>query len=373
MRLLLAVIGLALSASAAGLETARALADSRAPHLALARVESLQSGDPAAPLWGEWEALRLRVLVDLQRHDEALKRAAALPAAMPRPALRQCLLAAMRAATAAGQPAAARAHGARLLWQLEPTTDDARSARLLVIESYLAERRGDAAFRAMLRFDQDYKPIERSVAERFVEQLLEAGLHAEAVNWLAALDDFGPLKLRLLLHAGLVEPGEAIARAGAQTATGGAPWWRVLADAAERNGDATLRVEALERLLESEGGGPGGPPAAGLWRAYDREAQAAANEHRLLNGDDAAWLELAVGRVAMRPPRARAMLAWLSRNGATLDTRLRARRDLERSLQRDGLERAALRLFGDERVESPDAREKDGSRGRAEPRAGALP
>lgn len=354
MRVLLAVIGLALSGNASALETARALVDSRAPQLALARAEALQPADPSAPLWAEWEALRLRALVDLERRDEALKRVAALPASMPLPALRQCLLAAMQAATGAGRPVAARAHGARLLWQLGPTAADARAARLLVIESYVAERRGDAAFRAMLRFDQDYRPLERPVAARFVEQLLDLGLPGEAVNWLAALDDFGPLKVRLELQAGLLVPGEAIARARAQTATGGPEWWRVLADAAERGGEGTLRVEALERLLESgASGAAGGPAAAGLWQAYDREAQAAANDSRLLNGDDPAWLELAGRDAALRPARSRALLAWLSRNGSAQETRQRARRELERSLRRHGLERAALRLFGGERVESP--------------------
>ena len=39
--------------------------------------------------------------------------------------LRQCLLAAARAAVAAGQGATVRTYAARLLWQLEPTADDA--------------------------------------------------------------------------------------------------------------------------------------------------------------------------------------------------------------------------------------------------------
>src|ERR671910_771838 len=81
---------------------------------------------------------------------------AALPSGQ-RPALRESLLSGMRSAIAAGQPATARAQAARLLWQLDPSPDEARAARLVVIDSYLAEQQGAAAFRAMLRFDQDYR------------------------------------------------------------------------------------------------------------------------------------------------------------------------------------------------------------------------
>lgn len=263
----------------------------------------------------------------------------ALPAGDQQPALRQSLLSGMRSAIAAGQPATARAHAARLLWQLDPTPDEARAARLVVIDSYLAEKQGEAAFRAMLRFDQDYRPLDRAIAGHFVAGLLDLGLHREAVNWLAALDDTGALKLRLRLHAGLVKPDAAIAQARARAAKGGgAEWWRVLADAAEKSGDGTLAVEAQEQLLDA------GEPASELWQAYDREARVAANQHKLLTGDDRAWLELA-RRPGMRAARSRAVLDYLSRHGAERETRLRAQVQHVFSLQQAGLERAAVRLY----------------------------
>src|SRR5262245_9986145 len=94
------------------------------------------------------------------------------PEDVPRPQLRAKLLAAARAAVASGDGAAARRHIARVLWQLEPSAEETRAARLLVIDSYVAERQGEAAFGAMLRFQQDHAPLERAVAGRFVEQLL---------------------------------------------------------------------------------------------------------------------------------------------------------------------------------------------------------
>jgi hypothetical protein len=263
----------------------------------------------------------------------------ALPAGQQQAALRQSLLSDMRSAIASGQPATARAHAARLLWQLDPTPEEARAARLVVIDSYLAEQQGETAFRAMLRFDQDYRPLDRATAGHFVGRLLDLGLPREAVNWLAALDDASPLKLRLRLHAGLVNPDAAIARARARAPkSGGADWWRVLADAAEKGGDGMLAVEAQEQLLDA------GEAAAELWQAYDREARAAANQHKLLAGDDAAWLELA-RRPAVRPARSRALLAYLSRHAADRETRLRAQVRHMHSLQQGGLERAAVQVY----------------------------
>ena len=337
---------LAFSGAASALETARALAAAGAPRLALDRVEQRQPVDTRAARWAEWEALRLALLVELERNPEALLRAAALPGGLPQPALRRCLLAAAQAAVADGQAAAARAYAARLLWQLDPLPDEARAARLLVIESYLVERQGMTAFHAMLRFDQDFRPLDRDIAARFVGRLLELGLDKEAVNWLAALDDDGALKLRLRVRAGLLEPEAAIARARAQLGKGGeAAYWRVMVDAADKQGNSTLRVEALERLHNVD---PAPAQASALWQAYFLEAQAAANQHRLLTGDEAAWMALARRLSDTSPSRSRALFAHLHRHGAARETRLEGGLQLVLALQQSGLDRAALHLFGGE-------------------------
>ena len=352
MRILIASVILAAGCvtPAAALETARSLAAAGAPHLALTRIEQLQPRDAGAPRWAEWEALRIGLLVELKRNDEALRRAAELPANLPQPALRQCLLPATRAAVAAGQGATARAYAARLLWQLEATAEEARAIRLLVIESYLAERQVDAAFRAMLRFEQDYRPLDRATAERFVGALLDAGMEKEAVNWLASLDDAGALKLQLRARTGLVALDTAVAQARAQIARGAGPeYWRVLAAIAAKQGDGALRVEALERLLHLTGGNDAAQ-SAGLWQAYLAEAQSVANQNRLLTGDDNAWLDFAARRLGANPPQSRALFAYLSRNGAGRESRLGAQLQLVFSLFQSGLDFAALRLFGDERV-----------------------
>lgn len=334
-------------------ETARSLAESGAPRLALARVEQLQPRDPSAPRWAEWEALHLSLLVELKRNEEALKRAAVLPNGMPPQALRSCLLSAARAAAATGQGAPARAYIARLLWQLDPAPAEVRAARLTVIDSYLAEGQGEAAFRAMLRFEQDYRPLERDTAAHFVGGLLDHSLDKEAVNWLASLEDGGAMKLRLQLRAGLVSPDAAIAQARAQLARrakagGGVEYWQVIAEAAARQGNGALRIEALERLLNQADGNDaraGKQPSKELWQAYRTEAQAAANRDRLLAGDDTAWSDRAARRMGAHPQESRALFAYLATSGKAAETRLVAQLQVAFSLYQAGLDYTALHLF----------------------------
>lgn len=356
MRILLALLLAACAGAAVAqetFETARSLAESGAPRLALARVEQLQPRDPSGPRWAEWEALRLSLLVELQRNDEALKRAAALPRDMPSSSLRSCLLSAARAAAAAGQGAAARAYAGRLLWQLDPAPAEIRGARLAVIDTYLAEGQGEAAFRAMLRFEQDYRPLERDTAAHFVGGLLDLSLDKEAVNWLASLEDGGAMKLRLQLRSGLATPDTAISRARAQLARraktgGGVEYWQVIAEAAARQGNSLLRIEALEQLLNRAGGNDaraGQQPSKVLWQAYLAEAQAAANRDRLLAGNDTAWSDHAARRLGAHPQESRALYAYLVTSGKTAETRLIAQLQVAFSLYQDGLDYTALHLF----------------------------
>jgi hypothetical protein len=355
MQILLLLICLVFAGAASALEAARELAASGASRLALARAEQLQPGDSGAPRWAEWEALRMRLLVGLKLNDEALKRAAGLPGNLPQAALRQCLIAAARAALATGQGDAARAYAARLLWQLQATPEEARAARLLVIESYLAERQGDTAFRAMLRYQQDYRPLERGVAERFVEALLDLGMEREAVNWLASLDEGSPPKLMLRLKTGLATPDATVRQARALLAKANDPaYWRVIAEAARRQKNALLLAEAQERGLNS--GNPGAQQAVAvlvrqLWQNYFSAAQEAANQNGLLAGDDLNWADLAARRLGTAPPLARGLYGYLARRGQAPATRHSAQLQLVFSLVSDGLDRAALRLFEESGLE----------------------
>jgi hypothetical protein len=337
------------------LETARELAASGASRLALARVEQLQPRDPGAARWGEWEALRLGLLVRLKQNEEALNRVAALPAKLPAGDLRQCLLEGARAAVAVGKGPEGRGYAARLLWQLDATPAEARAARLLTIESLVQEQQGDAAFRSMLRFEQDHRPLDRAVAERFVEALLDLGQDRQAANWLSRLEETSPQRLRLQLRTGLVTPEAAVAQARARTAKGGAAgYWQVIAEAAAMQKSGALRVESLEHVLhDDESDARRLHALAGqLWQGYLAEAQSGANRAGLLAGDDTAWFDLASRRLGADPVQSRALFAYLSRNGGARDVRLGAQLQLVFSLAQSGLDRAALRLFGDGAVDA---------------------
>lgn len=355
MRLLLVFLLCASAAVAAdapdALETARQLAASGAPRLALSHIEQAQPRDPSAPRWAEWEVLRLSLLARLNRQQDLLARAGMLPTTMPAAQLREALILAARAASAAAQGAAARHYAARLLWQLSPSASEAREIRLLVIESYVTDGKGEDAFRSMLRFDQDYRPLDRQTATRFVETLLDLGMAKEAINWLAALDDAGPVKLLLRLKAGLTTAEAATAQARAFLARNSdAGYWRVLAQAAQQQGGRVVHIEALENILHLEE--TKNPPqltvqARALWQAYLTATQEIANQNQLLTGDDDGWTEFAARRLGSHPVVSRAIFAHLAQRGRTGETRHNAQLQLVYSLQSGRLELTALRLFND--------------------------
>ena len=213
-------------------DTVRRLLETGAFELALARVEVLQPREATAPRWAEWEGLRCEALARLARHAALIERVTALPANATAAPLKPCLVEGARAALAQGQPALSRTYAARLLWHMSPTPAETKAVRLAVIESYVIERRGDDAFRSMLRFQQDYQPLERLVEQHFAEALLELGLDREALNWAG---EGGPPRLRLQLRGSLVTPEAAMTQArAALQRNADAAWWRVVLDAALR-------------------------------------------------------------------------------------------------------------------------------------------
>ena len=335
--------------SADALGTTQALARAGAPQLVLDRVTRYQPTDPThAP---EWEALRCNALAALGRNDELIERIAALPRDAHAPPLAACFAAGARAAYALGRHGEARRYAARLLWQFAPPAAEVQSVRRLIIADYLAERRGDEAFRAMLRFEQDYHPVKRTVLAQFVMGLLALDRDKEALNWFAQLDDSQPAKLALRFRAHMVTRDAALKRARAALAKGGDPgYWRVLLELAREPRDAALRIDALEHLLNGEDSAMGQAAtgtAPELWQEYLTAATHAANQQGLLVGEDASWVKAAAGRSQSEPQIARALYARLARQAHTSAARGGAQLQLILSLQSAGMDRAALRLFGE--------------------------
>ena len=333
-------------------EIAQRFTEAGAWQTALARVELQQPAAVSAPRWGDWEQLRCTLMYRLNRHQELAKRIAALPSAAPQSVARFCLMQGARAAIAVAQGSAARDLLTRLLWQNETTAEELRQARLLVIETYLAEDKPREAYALMLRYQQDYKPLDRETAARFVDALLAGGLDREAVNWFSQLDDASPVKLLLRLQTNLVSPDVAIAqaRAGLARNATAVAYWVVLQYAAAAQRNSILHVEAMENLLQlAAGKSPERVVAlAGeVWKAYAAAAQELANQEQLLVGDEANWSDFGARRAATSPTTGRAFFAYLAVNSKVRATRQSAQLQLAYSLQSSKLPLTAVRLFAD--------------------------
>jgi len=351
-----------------GLEATRSLAQAGAVQLALRRIDTLQPQDPAAPppkgtsfgaspkgtsfgaRWVEWESLRLQLLAQLGRNDEILQRVGALPSAVPAGARAELHAVAARAALTLERTAVARDQAGRALWIPGINAGALRELRLLVIRSHVRDARADDAYRSMLRFEQDYRPLDVATASVFVDALLDLGTAREAVAWLNLLEERGPAKLRLRLHTGVVTPQDAVTFARAALGRSEDPaWWRILLEAANRQNNSALRLTAMEQLLEATAANVAEAPDANagkLWEVYANHARAAANSHQLLAGDDANWLEFALRRRATEPAEARAYLAYLVRYARNPVLQQNAQIRLAADFAESKLSRTGLRVFG---------------------------
>ena len=333
---------------AQGLETTGELLESGAARLALDRVDRSQPREVTDKQWSQWEILRLRALYALERDKDLLARVTADGAALSEPERGQAWNLAARAALRDGETARALSLAARSLWLSRTTVEEERAVRELVIDGYLAEGNGHAAFRAMLRFGQDYRPLDAATAARFVEGLLALDMASEAANWLSRLEEGSAAKQMLRLQAGLLKPDDAIAHSRARVAKDNpVGHWRVIAEAARRGGNRSAHIEALEKLVQLSGGRKSAEAAASaLWETYQSSAVQAANRNHLLAGDDAAWMKYALARLKPDPFIARALFAYLGQRAGSLEARQAAFQQLVFSLDADKLGSVALRLFG---------------------------
>ena len=339
----------ALGAVAEAPEAVRRMAGAGAVELALTRIEAMQPREATSPGWAEWEGLRCEVLARLGRRDALLARVKALPSESHTASLNPCLAEAARATLAQNEPAIARAHAAKLIWQANATSEEAKAARLTVIESYVAERRGDDAFRSMLRYQQDYQPLERATAERFAEAMLDLNLDREALNWLSASDEVSAARLRLQLRGATMAPEAVVTQARAAYARNADPaYWRAIHEAALRARNGALQIEALERMLhtaDSRNEALMSESAQRLWQAYSATAVEIANREQLLTGEDGAWADFAARRLGSEPFLSRAFYGHLAQRTENPDLRRHAQLQLTFSLQSAGLDYTALRLM----------------------------
>ena len=191
MRVLVLILAFLVSTGAQGADSlalAQTLYQNGTPNLALARVVRDQPASPDAPHWVEWESLRLSLLSELGRPADLLERVKQMPAKLPAEFRQKVYGHAAWACLEQGDGASARSYLARLLWRFPLAPADQQRARRLVIRSYLVEHKPDEAYRAMLRYQQDFAPLSKDVATEFAQGLLSEGRATDAMTWLADLD-----------------------------------------------------------------------------------------------------------------------------------------------------------------------------------------
>lgn len=332
--------------AADSLELAKRFNQAGAPQLALLHVERDQPGRENPAAWLEWESLRLTLLSELKRPQELIKRVQQLPPGVPPEMLQQAYGYAAWACLETGQGNCALDYLARLLWQFKLTPQDHMKARRMVIQSYLMQHKADDAYLAMLRFQQDFQPLDKEQAAWFAESLLAENHPGEAMTWLPLLESASPVALQIRLSNGLMSAESAMAAArSALQKNGSADYWEVVAAAAGMQKDGALQLAAREQLLNARGDQLSGAAAQTLWKEYLLLAEAAGNQAQLLQGDDMAWLELAQQRMQTAPSMARALYAYLVQRGAVPQIRRNAQVQLVSSLLRSGLDQVVVRLF----------------------------
>lgn len=337
-----------LSAAAAdSFQIALQLYQAGSPRLALARVLRDQPPQLGSATWYDWESLRLTLLSETQQAAEILVRAKLYQGNAPRDFQQKALGHQAWALLELKQSVAARMVLARLLWQFELNPADHAWARRLVTRSYLLEHKPDEAYRAMLRYQQDFQPLPKEVSTEFVQGLLAEDAVTEATTWMAELDATSPTLLALQMKSGLVGPeaAAALARAAMQKQQNSAAYGAIVAQAAELLKDDRRQIEALEQALGSSEISAGDTvQLQTLWGAYQREAERLGNLAQVLRGDDMAWLALAAVRTD-DALGARTLYAYIVQHGASDAVRGKAQAQLFVNLvaaQRDG---AAVRLF----------------------------
>lgn len=330
-------------------ETVMRAAQLGAPQFALSAAEDAQTASPDRAQWLAWEVTRWDLLYQLKRWPALLQLTQDPPTDMPEAMRHYASWRSAQAMAALHLDDKARELLGRLIWQGGLDAVQRREARRLVIETLFSQGRGDDAYLAVLRYRQDFHPLERSEIESFAQGLSVHGKAAEALAWLPQVGD-PALALLLKLRGGVVQVQEAAELARSELKKSGRyGYWAVLGQAAILQQNHALHVEALENLLSLQNENMPAAPrlsAEDLWQGYNALALTLGNQHQLLLGDEGAWMTLA--KAEQQDPRAaRALFAHLVRHAKNQAIRGEAETHLFHHLVRGGLARTAFRLLAD--------------------------
>jgi hypothetical protein len=326
------------------LELTRKLLDQGAVSISLTRIEQQQPAVADNRQWAGWQQLRLEALLKSSHHS-------ALPPAVSQLLSRQAtahippaLLLRTSQAILTTHPALAQQLVAATLWHQTTSSTQQRELRLVIIRSYLLQQQAMDAYKAMLRFQQDYPTHTPPHLGDWLNSLLALNAEQEALTWLPQLQDNPPLQARLQLQLGQTTAADILTRAQAGQFPASTPdYLRLMQQVAQDLRHNELALWVSEQMLASGTGAPA--PARALWDDYLREIDTIASTHHLISGDDNGWLQTAQTLQNTHPIQAHALWIGIITRSQQADTRIQAQNMLAQHYQQQGLTRVALALF----------------------------
>ncbi|ARU30654.1 hypothetical protein CAP31_02485 [Sulfuriferula sp. AH1] len=340
-------LGLLLSshvpALAGGLDDAKQLADAGSPQLALLQLDQglAHASQDARPDWLRWQ---WQLLGKVGQTDDVLKRAAALPEDAPDDVKHTAALLAARAAIKKGDGSLARGYLAKLLWVLPSDKVEYQELRNLAVQSHLLPQPDGEAASVMLRYQQDFG-VDVALLHIYALAMLQAG-RATDVNWVRTqLVNNDPMAALIDAAGGQLSDDDSKQRLQAVLGSdASAPMLLVARKIAAQMNAPELQIQISEHLLNLTAA-PDEASAPALWKAYRDLTQSFGNVRLLLFGSDAGWADLARESASTDPVMARAIWAYLARDGKDPALRSSAQQQFLEQLLAQHLDRAALRLF----------------------------
>ncbi len=328
----------------AQLDSLKNISAAGAPFLTLKMIDQAQPGvDADLYEWILWEQERYRILAQWQQWNDLLVRIEGLPKDLPEPFLRQAATYQVRAYVALDQTATARKLLRRQLWKPDAaSSNEYKTWRRLIIETYLSEQRIDDARIAMLRYQQDFAEQDKEWIMLRARVLMQSGRYEEVIQLLGKRIDWQSLSMKLLAEYRNKEYNaqtlwdltqqriELIKDDPKQLAS----YWS-LAVIAARDLGLSQEVVALEQRLSLDLEDTINlypVDADQLWQAYIRYAQLVGNRSELLVGDDDNWLSLAEKSQKVAPVKARSLLAYLMTQSQQSEIRQQAAKDFLHTL-----------------------------------------
>lgn len=331
-----------------------ALVAGGAPHLALRLLEKNQPSSLDQKAWMAWEKRRLAIYAAQGEWAALVDKIDHLPDGLPPEFVQAMWLEAAKAKLAEKDGAGARVYLRRLLWQQKAKLKSTATWRELVVRSYLDQDAIQDARRALTLYREDFHPHSAEWTYLYARVLLRAGDASGALKALAGNQTFLGRVFNLLARlrskaespARIIKAARTLEHQTRKHPDINRQVWALLAEAAGKAKDESLRVSALEHALPVDDK-LFDLNADTLWDAYIQYAEKLGNAAHLLIGNDAAWLAAAAHHAKQAPVKARAMYALLATRGDDATGAARGGALLLKSLYAAGEDDVAHALFLD--------------------------